>query len=57
MAASTLLNELKGISPISLLDDIFDNLDATRSANLLQFLRENDFGQTFITDTRRDRIE
>jgi len=42
--------------PLLLLDDIFDKLDQTRVKNLLQYIREHEFGQVFITDTHPDRI-
>ncbi len=56
LAEFALLKETKGTAPILLLDDIFDKLDAQRSANLLQFLQTTEMGQVFITDTREDRI-
>ena len=47
-------NSLK--KPLMLLDDIFDKLDQTRVTNLLSLLKENNFGQIFITDTNEQRI-
>lgn len=43
--------------PILLLDDIFDKLDEKRVANLLQLLVNQPFGQIFMTDTHKERIE
>ncbi|MDR0969040.1 MAG: DNA replication/repair protein RecF [Lentimicrobiaceae bacterium] len=43
--------------PILLLDDIFDKLDDQRVARLVQLVGDNYFGQVFITDTQRERIE
>jgi DNA replication and repair protein RecF len=42
--------------PILLLDDIFDKLDQTRVKHLLGLLKDNEYGQVFITDTNEDRI-
>ena len=47
----------KGFAPILLLDDIFDKLDEQRVRQLVGLLFARDFGQTFITDTQRGRIE
>lgn len=43
--------------PILLLDDIFDKLDDHRVARLVQLVGNDYFGQVFITDTQRERIE
>jgi DNA replication and repair protein RecF len=51
------IRELKGYKPIMLLDDIFDKLDDNRVEQLIQLTSENNFGQVFITDTQRERIE
>jgi DNA replication and repair protein RecF len=50
-----IIKDRKGIRPILLLDDIFDKLDDERIAKLLQMIREDLFGQLFITDARPDR--
>ena len=52
-----LLRREKGFAPILLLDDIFDKLDELRVRQLLGLLIARDFGQVFITDTHRHRIE
>jgi len=44
-----------GVRPLLLLDDIFDKLDATRVASLIQLVHGPKFGQIFITDTHDDR--
>ena len=44
-------------TPILLLDDIFDKLDENRVAQLLHLVKEDDFGQIFISDTHPDRTE
>jgi len=45
------------VAPFLLLDDIFDKLDQHRSAKLLELIAQDDFGQVFITDTQRHRLE
>lgn len=42
--------------PILLLDDIFDKLDSSRVAQLIEVVRRPSFGQVFITDTSLDRV-
>lgn len=49
--------EEKGYKPILLFDDIFDKLDDHRVQQLIKLVSENSFGQVFITDTQRQRIE
>ena len=46
-----------GMSPLLLLDDIFDKLGEDRVANLLQLVNTEDFGQIFITDTHSQRMK
>ena len=43
------------MSPIILLDDIFDKLDQKRVTSLLKLMIEESFGQIFLTDTHQDR--
>ncbi|MDG2372464.1 MAG: DNA replication and repair protein RecF [Flavobacteriaceae bacterium] len=49
------LRDKKGISPIILLDDIFDKLDQRRVTNLLKLILEEGFGQIFLSDTHEER--
>ncbi len=49
------LRKEKGLSPIILLDDIFDKLDQHRVTSLLKLMIEEGFGQIFITDTHEQR--
>ncbi|MCB0570357.1 MAG: DNA replication/repair protein RecF [Phaeodactylibacter sp.] len=56
LAQYRLLQNEKKISPILLLDDIFDKLDNSRVRHLLGLLLEGDFGQAFITDTDETRL-
>lgn len=44
-------------TPILLLDDIFDKLDAERVEQIIQLVSENGFGQIFITDTNRKYLD
>jgi DNA replication and repair protein RecF len=47
----------KSNSPILLLDDIFDKLDATRVSNIINLVSKESFGQIFITDTNREHLD
>lgn len=51
------LKQSLGITPIVLLDDIFDKLDDTRVTQLVQLVTQKHFGQLFITDTHSQRTE
>jgi DNA replication and repair protein RecF len=44
-------------TPLLLLDDIFDKLDAQRVEQIIQLVASEQFGQIFITDTNRDHID
>lgn len=44
-------------SPILLLDDIFDKLDASRVEQIVRIVSGPDYGQIFITDTNRQHID
>lgn len=57
LAQYEVLRREKGFAPILLLDDIFDKLDEQRVRQLVALLISRDFGQIFITDTQRSRIE
>lgn len=46
-----------GFAPMLLLDDLFDKLDLGRTESLLKMVSGSDFGQIFITDTDRSRLE
>jgi len=47
----------KTYKPLLLLDDIFDKLDINRVQQLMKLVSRNEFGQIFITDTNKERIE
>lgn len=57
LAQYTFLHRKKGFEPLLLLDDIFDKLDDSRTTKLMKMVSDKDFGQIFITDTSRKRIE
>jgi DNA replication and repair protein RecF len=57
LAQYEVLREAKGKAPLLLLDDIFDKLDALRVKQLLGLLLDRGYGQLFITDTQRERLE
>ena len=44
-------------TPILLLDDIFDKLDADRVAQIIHLVNGDQFGQIFITDTNRKYLD
>jgi DNA replication and repair protein RecF len=43
--------------PVLLFDDIFDKLDPSRVEHLIKLVSDDRFGQVFITDTQRERIQ
>jgi len=45
-----------GISPVLLLDDIFDKFDAERVEQIIRLVGNHRFGQIFITDTHQTRL-
>lgn len=44
-------------TPLLLLDDIFDKLDAQRVEQIVRLVSNDNFGQIFITDTNRDHLD
>lgn len=44
-------------TPILLLDDIFDKLDAQRVEQIVKLVSGNEYGQIFVTDTNRDHLD
>ena len=57
LAQYSFVQQKKGFKPLLLLDDIFDKLDDKRVEKLMTMVSHHDFGQIFITDTSRPRIE
>jgi len=45
------------LTPILLLDDIFDKLDDNRVSQLIDLVNDENFGQLFISDTHVERTE
>ena len=57
LAQFALIKQMKEVAPILLLDDVFDKLDAQRVSRLLHLVVEDGFGQIFLTDSNKVRIE
>ena len=57
MAQFEIVSNLLKTKPILLLDDVFDKLDHDRVSHLMQLISQHLFGQVFISDTDKDRIE
>lgn len=52
------LKETGGMTPILLLDDIFDKLDSGRVGRIMQLVsNSSNFRQIFITDTNREHLD
>lgn len=57
LAQFDFLKELSGLTPILLLDDIFDKLDKNRVEQIVKLVADDHFGQIFITDTNREHLD
>lgn len=57
LAQFDFVKEQSGVTPILLLDDIFDKLDEQRVSQIIQLVDDDHFGQIFISDTHADRTE
>lgn len=57
LAVYSFLYKTKKISPLLLLDDVFEKIDSSRYQNLLTYITKNIQGQIFITDTEPGRTE
>lgn len=57
LAQFEFMKQIKKQKPILLLDDIFDKLDDERVEQIVKLVNEDEFGQVFITDTQRERVE
>ncbi|RIV32541.1 DNA replication/repair protein RecF [Flagellimonas lutimaris] len=51
------IKKLADTTPILLLDDIFDKLDENRVSHIVGLVKDDNFGQIFISDTHADRTE
>lgn len=57
LAQYSYLQKYKNFKPLLLLDDIFDKLDNNRIHKLMEMVSHHDFGQIFITDANKNRVE
>jgi DNA replication and repair protein RecF len=56
LAQFDFIKKIKNITPILLLDDIYDKLDDLRVKQLMELVSTDHFGQLFITDTHPARL-
>jgi DNA replication and repair protein RecF len=56
LAQFDIMKQLHGITPILLLDDVFDKLDMQRVEYLLSLVSGDHFGQIFISDSNKVRM-
>ena len=57
LAQFELTRQTRRTTPLLLLDDIFDKLDAQRVEQIVNLVSGDDFGQIFITDTNREHLD
>tara|TARA_R110002033_G_scaffold48024_4_gene93734 strand:+ start:1492 stop:2571 length:1080 start_codon:yes stop_codon:yes gene_type:complete len=57
LAQFDFIKQQSGVSPILLLDDIFDKLDESRVSQIISLVDDEHFGQIFISDTHAERTE
>ena len=57
LAQFNFLKRTHQLSPLLLLDDIFDKLDSNRVAKIVELVSSETFGQIFITDTNREHLD
>jgi DNA replication and repair protein RecF len=57
LAQFDFMKEISGLTPILLLDDIFDKLDKSRVEQIVKLVADDHFGQIFITDTNREHLD
>jgi DNA replication and repair protein RecF len=57
LAQFDFIKEQSGVTPLLLLDDIFDKLDEQRVAQIIGLVDNENFGQLFISDTHAERTE
>ncbi len=56
-AQYSIMRDVYGFPPLMLLDDLFDKLDPGRVESLLRIVLGNGFGQIFITDCNKTRMQ
>ncbi len=57
LAQFDFISKVSGLKPLLLFDDIFDKLDFNRVNQLIELVAHDGFGQIFITDTNKHRLE
>ena len=57
LAQFQFIRQQSEVTPILLLDDIFDKLDENRVSQIVELVNNDEFGQIFITDTHHERTE
>ncbi|MCG1036910.1 DNA replication/repair protein RecF [Polaribacter sargassicola] len=57
LAQFEFIKQQSNVTPILLLDDIFDKLDENRVSQIIELVNNDEFGQIFITDTHSERTE
>ncbi|MBA6155496.1 DNA replication/repair protein RecF [Tenacibaculum sp. S7007] len=57
LAQFEFIKKQSNVTPILLLDDIFDKLDENRVSQIVDLVNNDEFGQIFITDTHFERTE
>lgn len=57
LAQFEFLKKCSGRTPLLLLDDIFDKLDASRVERIMALVSGDGFGQIFVTDTNRKYLD
>jgi DNA replication and repair protein RecF len=55
LAQFDFIKKQAGVTPIVLLDDVFDKLDQQRVSLIMQLVENNHFGQLFLSDTHEER--
>ncbi|MDD2436810.1 MAG: DNA replication and repair protein RecF [Massilibacteroides sp.] len=57
LAQFAFLKSKGNTTPVLLLDDLFDKLDANRVQQIISLVNSHEFGQIFITDTNRKYLD
>lgn len=57
LAQFEFVKQHKQIIPVLMLDDIHDKLDEQRTKHLTELISSDEFGQVFITETSKERIQ
>lgn len=57
LAKLEFIQSITGLTPMLLLDDVFDKFDQERVTQIIRLVAEEKFGQIFLTDTLTDRLE